>query len=393
MSDPNLNPWGTSSNPAIVPTPEPEAPLSSETPVADVEPVAAVEVEAEVHVEAQIEAEVTTEPQTTATTDAPVPDEPVQAEPVETKVFEASEAAQSNAQVVEAEATDDFDDFGGFSTDQTSAAVSSSNPVPASSSEAEVVGDRVMRVLSSLLANQHQAAKLLSLQFSNALAQSVPLPPLPTPEFDGSLLVALDDPLVPAEKQVFVPNTQFQDKEWYATWKSVAIDQTYSDNVIHNFRWKKSHMRSELLKAMDMNEEALLADITVSADAAAPVASGPASTDPQATAIAQTAAPANPADQKQFDIDEAKKLCLVTEDDIRKMSTAELTTLLQSLAAAQVKMQEQSNHWLDAKEQLLMDAEMHNKMISSLVQYATQAKSSPRSTGKGFFGGGAKKKK
>ncbi|KAJ3036510.1 hypothetical protein HDU99_010490, partial [Rhizoclosmatium hyalinum] len=143
MSDPNLNPWGTSSNPAIVPSPEPEAPLSSETPVVDVEPVAAVEVEAEVHVEAQIEAE----PQTTATTDAPVPDEPVQAEPVETKVFEASEAAQSNAQVVEAEATDDFDDFGGFSTDQTSAAVSSSNPVPASSTEAEVVGDRVMRVL------------------------------------------------------------------------------------------------------------------------------------------------------------------------------------------------------------------------------------------------------
>ena len=36
------------------------------------------------------------------------------------------------------------------------------------------------------------------------------------------------------------------------------------------------------------------------------------------------------------------------------------------------RMQEQAGYWLDAKEQLVMDAEMHNKMIASLVQYATQ---------------------
>ncbi len=50
-------------------------------------------------------------------------------------------------------------------------------------------------------------------------------------------------------------------------------------------------------------------------------------------------------------------------------------------------MQDQAGYWLDAKEQLIMDAEMHNKMIASLVQYATQqslhgAKKSPGKKGK-----------
>ena len=35
-------------------------------------------------------------------------------------------------------------------------------------------------------------------------------------------------------------------------------------------------------------------------------------------------------------------------------------------------MQEQVNYWLDGKEQLMMDAEMNNKMIASLVTYAQQ---------------------
>jgi hypothetical protein len=57
---------------------------------------------------------------------------------------------------------------------------------------------------------------------------------------------------------------------------------------------------------------------------------------------------------------------------MRKKTNEELEELIKTLALHQVRMQEQANYWLDAKEQLLMDAEMHNKMIASLVQYATQ---------------------
>lgn len=46
--------------------------------------------------------------------------------------------------------------------------------------------------------------------------------------------------------------------------------------------------------------------------------------------------------------------------------------MMQQLTNLTHKIQEQAAFWLDAKEQLLMDAEMHNKMIASLVQYAQQ---------------------
>jgi hypothetical protein len=45
----------------------------------------------------------------------------------------------------------------------------------------------------------------------------------------------------------------------------------------------------------------------------------------------------------------------------------------------QQKMYEQSNYWLDAKEQLIMDAETHNKVIASLVQYARDQQQAPKS--------------
>jgi hypothetical protein len=44
----------------------------------------------------------------------------------------------------------------------------------------------------------------------------------------------------------------------------------------------------------------------------------------------------------------------------------------------QQKMYEQSNYWLDAKEQLIMDAETHNKVIASLVQYARDQQQAPK---------------
>jgi ribosomal protein L29 len=59
-------------------------------------------------------------------------------------------------------------------------------------------------------------------------------------------------------------------------------------------------------------------------------------------------------------------------DEIRGKSKNELRELIQELQGSLHHIQEQSNYWLDAKEQLMMDAEMHNKMIASLVTYAQQ---------------------
>lgn len=56
----------------------------------------------------------------------------------------------------------------------------------------------------------------------------------------------------------------------------------------------------------------------------------------------------------------------------------ELQSLVLSLQIYQQKMYEQSNYWLDAKEQLIMDAETHNKVIASLVQHARDQQQAPK---------------
>jgi hypothetical protein len=59
-------------------------------------------------------------------------------------------------------------------------------------------------------------------------------------------------------------------------------------------------------------------------------------------------------------------------DEIKRKTKAELREFIQELQVSLQRIQEQANYWLDAKEQLVMDAEMHNKMIASLVTYAQQ---------------------
>ena len=61
-------------------------------------------------------------------------------------------------------------------------------------------------------------------------------------------------------------------------------------------------------------------------------------------------------------------LTLTHLDEIRKMSRPELQALIASLNSSISNMQDQANYWLDSKEQLVMESEMHNKMIASLVR-------------------------
>ena len=98
-------------------------------------------------------------------------------------------------------------------------------------------------------------------------------------------------------------------------------------------------------------------------------------------------------DPKEAELLEAKRLCDITQgkcyfysflfsylftEELRFKSTEDLRTLVSALMDYHQKMQEQANYWLDSKEQLIMDAEMHNKMIASLVQYAQQQQIAPK---------------
>ncbi|KAJ1548759.1 hypothetical protein HK405_015545, partial [Cladochytrium tenue] len=331
----------------------------------------------------------------------------------------AADAAFEDADDVD----DDFGDFGAAAPDDTAFAVAAPTttaaaaapampsvsavsavasgtvlPHPDSDPAQEARVRRAVDDLRSWLADSAgvQSAATLD-RFAAAIAAALPVPPQPTAAAvalvhqDGDTAsgehtkTAVGGMLANAriKDRLIGPADAFAKEEWYVLWKRLTSEQGYTDNVTSKFRWKRSAVQKWYLRALDLQpraEEAALtagprpaaaaakdaaiasAASTVAAagfgSAPAPVAAG--DTTVQKASAAETAAVQMDArdarDVRQAEIDAAKTCCDVTEEE---------------LARQQLRMQEQANFWLDAREQLLMDAEMHNKMIKSLVQYAT----------------------
>jgi uncharacterized small protein (DUF1192 family) len=78
------------------------------------------------------------------------------------------------------------------------------------------------------------------------------------------------------------------------------------------------------------------------------------------------------------DLLKARKLCDITQEELALKPNVELEELVGLLKQYSARIQNQVNYWLDGKEQLIMDAEMHNKMIASLVKYAQQQQEQPK---------------
>ncbi|KAJ3196364.1 hypothetical protein HK101_009177 [Irineochytrium annulatum] len=266
------------------------------------------------------------------------------------------------------------------------------------------------------------------------------VPPLqePDPDADKAGSATTSSPLgkivggFNTEAKVRLPNAAFKEEEWYQLWLRLLKEAEYNENVSTRFRWKRSHIRRAFLQALDLNvanEEldqpgaAHSTNVAGSrSDAKAPTQSWSESTRrAESSRMSDVSGMGSPekrpaptkdmpspgrateppvaipprgesmapqstfmeVDPKTADVLEAKRLCSLLEDELRQKSNMELEDLITQLALYQVKMQEQANFWLDSKEQLIMDAEMHNKMIASLVQYATQqASAKPTAKGK-----------
>ncbi|KAJ3143122.1 hypothetical protein HK100_009621 [Physocladia obscura] len=372
------------------------------------------------------------------------------ADPIVVVESDLTSAAVAVQQTVASESVidddDDFGDFGDFGDVPPPAAVSPvSNTVPGLELfDTPNDFERVRNNLAKMLATLPPAVMESSLQFAAALCSTIPLPN-PTAaatKFNKPLIVAIaennlknsnnsnndndnnnasvalpeNSPISGSVEKLFVPNPELrgsgdddndgsvgdEDNEWIAIWNNLALPDSnvadaYSGNVLLNFRWKKSAVKNEFLKALGFDEKKLEIETANSAPFESTVVNADVMSIPQnltlatvnfenqktvtATAVLTTGADVELGQVKEFsaidsrlqDIEDAKACCRITEgEEIRKMATEDLTQLVQKLARSQLKLQEQSNYWLDAKEQLLMDAEMHNKMIASLVQYATQ---------------------
>ncbi|KAH9246716.1 hypothetical protein BASA81_015720 [Batrachochytrium salamandrivorans] len=203
-------------------------------------------------------------------------------------------------------------------------------------------------------------------------------------------------------------------------WMLLANDTSTSVSSREAFRWHKSQIRTQFIGAVNgglprkQNDKSNVqpnqtgVENSLTGTPSASLRSGPSESQPPIASASSTTGPtfasmaassggevsmvsgfAKPPpnvydqlDPREADLLEAKRLCDLSEDEIRRHSTEDIRELIKSLMDHHVKMQEQANHWLDSKEQLVMDAEMHNKMIASLVQYAQQQQVTPKvSTG------------
>ncbi|KAJ3010251.1 hypothetical protein HKX48_007510 [Thoreauomyces humboldtii] len=322
------------------------------------------------------------------------------------------------------EADDDFGDFEDFAPPPPVTATGLSvpnapaqrNTVPEEpTSVADPVEEqRIWEILSSVAGSNNTNLALLSdvnaklAKIFPAVARAADTAPAtfgqPQPIFEERPLSG--SPVGPTggtdRPKAIVPNSAFQGTSWYALWNKLASDTIYSDNPSTQFRWRKSHIRRAYLHALDINIILDEAQQQTPVQAQAPRASidysgsfapGTPSTSgaPRLPGDGSAADKGKtPRDSREMELLEAKKLCDVAEEEIRQQTVAQLAALVANLTSSHQKMQDQANYWLDSKEQLIMDAEMHNKMIASLVQYAQQQqtapKASPRSTSPGKKG-------
>jgi hypothetical protein len=49
------------------------------------------------------------------------------------------------------------------------------------------------------------------------------------------------------------------------------------------------------------------------------------------------------------------------------MDRSQVTSLIREIEQSAQRVSQQTEYWMDSREQLVMEAEMHNKMIASLV--------------------------
>ncbi|KAI9305682.1 hypothetical protein BJ944DRAFT_64009 [Cunninghamella echinulata] len=95
-----------------------------------------------------------------------------------------------------------------------------------------------------------------------------------------------------------------------------------------------------------------------------------ASTSSMMAAIQNNNNKANVEEEPELDIDIAKAYCELTEETIRVFPDVKLTSMVVELTRLQRQAKEYLSYLLDQREQLMMDAETYNDLISCIVGHA-----------------------
>jgi hypothetical protein len=131
------------------------------------------------------------------------------------------------------------------------------------------------------------------------------------------------------------------------------------------FRWRKSYIRHSFITALSSNPES-----KETKGISPKTSESVLNTAPVVAAVPMPVFESD--DPREIELLMAKKLVDISSNELANKSPEQLQELIAQLQDLNAKLQQQANYYLDAKEQLVIDAEMHNKMIASLVVYAQQ---------------------
>ncbi|KAJ3055256.1 hypothetical protein HK097_011057 [Rhizophlyctis rosea] len=295
----------------------------------------------------------------------------------------------------------DFDDFGPPPESAPPPPAPAPAPLaqpPSISLEPETPGDADEESRIEILLQSITTSHPLISELTQYLANAFPASPLPDTRLNtkpvDSILGEVEssqpsDSKQPDAKNVklIVPNIAYSETDWYKLYQKLSADTIYAESGTTKFTWRRSLIRKAYLKSLDVAidvDEMFKQPQTPSVLPANPLSTTSHPTaDTQPSARSTQSGAGSNENEKESDLEEAKRLCDITEDEMRRKTISELQQLIQSLQTSQQRMQEQANEWLDAKERLIMDAEMHNKMIASLVQYAQQQQVGPKAGARG----------
>jgi hypothetical protein len=154
-------------------------------------------------------------------------------------------------------------------------------------------------------------------------------------------------------------------EEWEETVKN--LDSKYINDV---FRWRKSFTRHEFIASL--SKVVVEVPRRRSSDKSPIISHQQEDIAEKALDSAVRPTQFDTDDPREMELISAKKLVDISSIEMNSKTPQQLQTLINTLTEYNSKIQSQTNYYLDSKEQLVMESEMHNKMISNLVLYAQQ---------------------
>jgi len=183
-----------------------------------------------------------------------------------------------------------------------------------------------------------------------------------------------------------------ESEHWYKLWNRFTEENNYKENAFNQFKWQNSQIRKHYLVNLDIpiNLDEFKNDSFDSRSNSKIKATSPKTSRLKFLKLKKNNQGGNKKStekDREIDIDDinekyekARELANIDPESLKSKSKKELQELIKSVIEATQNCNEYLNYVLDQKEQLKMDAEMHDKMIACLVQHAKQKQMAPKSS-------------